>query len=155
MRGPRVRPSGPALAASVVLALEGLALAVIGAMELIALGSGQTTSTMSGIGLIGLTLVGAAALLAFAFGTLRRASWARSGGVVIQALALALALASLTVEPKVWTFTLILGGAGLAGLILLIAATRRDGAADPRLHGEASDNADPAAASDADRGDAS
>jgi len=130
-----VRASRPAVAASVVLALEGVALAAVGAVELFALGSGQTASTMNAIGLIGLTLVGAAALIAFAVGTLRGGSWARSGGVVFQVLGLVLALSSLTIEPKIWAFTLAVGGAGLIGLVLLILATRRDGTADPRLHG--------------------
>ena len=128
-----MRTSGPTAAASAVLALEGLALAIIGGMELVALGSTQTASTMNAIGLIGITLIGAAALFAFAIGTLRRGSWARSGGVVLQVIALVLALSSLTIEPKIWTFTLAVGGAGLLGLILLISASRRDGAADPRL----------------------
>jgi hypothetical protein len=36
----------------------------------------------------------------------------------------------------VWLFTLGVGGTALIGLVLLISATRRDGAADPRLRGE-------------------
>lgn len=131
-----MRPSGPTIAAAIVLALEGVALAVTCLIELIALGAGQTASTASGIALIVLTLLAAVALGAFSWGTLRRASWARSGGVVFQALGVALGLASLSIEPKVWLFTLGVGGTALIGLVLLISATRRDGAADPRLRGE-------------------
>lgn len=128
-----MRPSGPAVAAAIMLTLQGVALVVIALMELFALGSGAATSMMSAIALIVLTLIAAFALGAFAFGTLRRASWARSGGIFVQVLGIALALASLTVEPKVWLFTIGVGGTALVGLVLLIAATRRDGVSDPRL----------------------
>ena len=129
-----MRPSGPAIAAAIVLALEGIALGVICLIELFALGAGQASSDVGGIALIVLTVLAAVALGAFSWGTLRRASWARSGGVVFQVLGVALGLASLTMEPKVWLFTLAVGGTALIGLILLISATRIDGAADPRLH---------------------
>lgn len=128
-----MRPSGPAIAAAIVLAFEAVALAAVCLMELFALGAGQTSSTVSGVALIVLTLLAAAALGAFAWGTLRRASWARSGGIVFQVLGAALGLASLSIEPKVWLFTIGVGGTALVGLILLIRATARDGASDPRL----------------------
>jgi len=128
-----VRPSGPAIAAAIVLALEAIALGIVCLFELLALGAGQASSDIGGIALIVLTLLAAVALAAFSWGTLRRASWARSGGVVFQVLGVALGLASLTIEPKVWLFTLAVGGTALIGLILLISATRLDGASDPRL----------------------
>ncbi|UNK69676.1 hypothetical protein [Microbacterium sp. H1-D42] len=134
-----MRPSVPAVAAATLLALQGVAVAVMGLMELFALGSGAAASMMSAIALIVLTLIAAFALCAFAFGTLRRASWARSGGIFVQVLGIALALASLTVEPKIWLFTIGVGGIAVLGLVLLIAATRRDGASDPRLQPSAAD----------------
>ncbi|MGW9627040.1 hypothetical protein [Microbacterium sp. NPDC055521] len=128
-----MRTSGPTTAAAIVLALEGVALGIVCVIELLALGAGDTSSSMGGIALIVLTLVAAVALGAFSWGTLRRASWARSGGVLFQVLGVALGLASLSLEPKVWLFTLGVGGTALIGLVLLISATRRDGASDPRL----------------------
>ncbi|WP_259363200.1 hypothetical protein [Microbacterium esteraromaticum] len=74
-----MRPSGPTFAAAIVLALEAVALGVVGLIEISALGAGQTSSDIGGIALIVLTLLAAAALGAFSWGTLRRASWARSG----------------------------------------------------------------------------
>lgn len=132
-----MRRSGPALIAAVVLGLEGLAVTVISLGELFALGAGGASSAVSGIALIALTLLGAAALFAFAFGVLRRASWARSGGIVFQVLGIALALAALSIRPVPWLFVLALGVSGVAGLIALIATVRKDGAEDPRLHGRA------------------
>src|SRR5690606_22754413 len=87
--------SGAAALAAGVLALEGAALIVIALVELFALSAGDASSPASGVALIVLTLLGAAALIAFAAGTLRRASWARSGGILFQVLAIALALAAL------------------------------------------------------------
>ncbi|WP_309065114.1 hypothetical protein [Microbacterium sp.] len=131
-----MRPSRPAMAAAVVLGLEAAALTGIALLELFALVTGDVSSTPAGLALIVLTLLGAAALAAFAIGTLRRTSWARSGGIVFQVLAVALGLASLTIQPVSWPFTVGVGVTGLVGLILLIAAVRRDGATDPRLRRE-------------------
>ena len=139
-----MRRSGPAALAAGVLVLEGVALTVIGLIELFALGAGDASSVASGVALIVLTLIGAAALIAFAFGTLRRASWARSGGILFQVLAIALALASLSIQPTPWLFALVIGGAGVIGLALLIVVVRRDGASDPRLQRRASDEDDDA-----------
>lgn len=134
-----MRRSGSATLAAAVLALEGVALAVLALGELLALGAGDASSMASGVALIVLTLLGAAALIAFALGTLRRLSWARSGGILFQVLGIALALASLSIQPTPWLFTLALGASGLIGLVLLLSAVRRDGASDPRLHSPASD----------------
>ena len=128
----------PALAtsAAAVLALEGAALAVFAIIEMIGLWSGQAASPPTAIALIVLTLIGAAALFAFSLGTRRGRTWARSGGVVLQILALALALASLTVQPVVWMFVLGVGLPGLIGLVLLIATSRREGRPESEAHAE-------------------
>lgn len=133
-----MRASGPAIAAAVVLAAEAAGILVVSLLELFALGSGDASSTPSGLALIALTLIGAVALAAFSWGTLRRASWARSGGIVFQVLGIALGLASLSIRPVPWLFSIGVGGTALVGLVLLIAAVRRDGADDPRLrdHGD-------------------
>ncbi|MDT0156808.1 hypothetical protein Q9R19_04115 [Microbacterium sp. ARD32] len=135
-----MRRSGPAVVAAVLLGLEGAALTAIGLSELLALGAGDASSMASGIALIVLTLLGAFALVAFAFGVLRRASWARSGGIVFQVLAIALALAAFSIRPTPWPFVLVLGIAGTAGLVALIATVRREGAEDRRLQRPPSDD---------------
>ncbi len=125
--GDTVRAPGIALAATGVLALEAVALVVFAIIELAGLGAGDASSLPTAIALIVLTLIGAAALGAFALGTRAGKSWARSGGVVFQVLAVALALASLTVHPVSWTFTLGVGLPALLGFVLLIMSARREG----------------------------
>ncbi|PRB19257.1 hypothetical protein [Microbacterium sp. MYb62] len=122
-----MRAPGIALAAAAVLALEAVALLVFGIIELAGLGAGDAASLPTAIALIVLTLIGAAALAAFALGTRAGKSWARSGGVVFQVLAVALALASLTLQPITWMFTLGVGLPGLLGFLLLISSARREG----------------------------
>ncbi|MCS3842160.1 hypothetical protein [Microbacterium sp. AK031] len=121
MQSPRL-----AAAAAAVLALEGAALTVIALVEMLGLGAGEAASLPTAIALIVLTLIGAVALFAFAVGTRRGRTWARSGGVVLQVLALGLALASLTVQPVLWTFVLGVGAPASAGLVLLLASARRE-----------------------------
>ncbi|WP_350352633.1 hypothetical protein ABS642_06150 [Microbacterium sp. A8/3-1] len=122
-----MRAPGLALAAAVVLAAEGAALLVFAVIELAGLGAGDAASLPTALALIVLTLIGVAALIAFAIGTRTGRSWARSGGVVFQVLAVALALASLTLQPISWLFTVAVGLPGLLGFVLLIASARREG----------------------------
>lgn len=126
MTEPGVRSPALAKAAAAVLALEGAALVVVALIDLVGLGAGEAASLPTAIALIVLILVGAAALFAFAVGTLRGQMWARSGGVVLQVLAVALALAALTVQPVAWAFVVGVGIPGVIGFILLIASTRRE-----------------------------
>ncbi len=121
MRAPRL-----ALAAAVVLTAEGAALVAFALIELIGLGAGDAASLPTALALIVLTLIGAAALAAFALGARAGRSWARSGGVVFQVLAVALALAALTLQPVAWPFVLGVGVPGVLGLVLLIASARAE-----------------------------
>ncbi|MGW8484209.1 hypothetical protein ACWGJP_13845 [Microbacterium sp. NPDC055903] len=123
---------GLARAAAAVLALEGAALVVIALGEMLGLGSGQAAILTTGIALFVLTLIGAAALIAFAVGTLRGRSWARSGGVVLQILAIILAGAAMTLSPVNWPFVVGVGAPGVLGLILLLASARREAVQDER-----------------------
>jgi hypothetical protein len=121
-----VRAPGIALAAAAVLAAESVVLLVFTVIELAGLGAGDVASLPTALALIVLTLIGSAALAAFAIGTRVGKSWARSGGVVFQVLAVALALASLTVQPVSWAFTVGVGLPGLLGFVLLISSARRE-----------------------------
>nr|WP_232528307.1 hypothetical protein [Microbacterium sp. MAH-37] len=118
-----------------MLVAEGLALGIVSIIELVQLGAGNVASTPAGIGLIVLTLLVAAGLVLFAVGVVRGVSWARSGAVVFQVLAIALALSSLTLRPIPWPFTVAVGIPGAVCLVLLILASRNGGPGDPRLQG--------------------
>jgi len=121
-----VRSPGLALAAAAVLAAEGAALVVFALIELFGLGAGDASSLPTALALIVLTLIGAAGLVAFAVGTRGGRSWARSGGIVLQVLAIALALAALTLQPVPWLFVAAVGVPALTCFALLIATTRAE-----------------------------
>lgn len=121
-----MRSPGLALAASAVLAAEGAALVVFALIELMGLGAGDASSLPTALALIVHTVLGAIALVAFAVGTRKGHSWARSGGVVFQVLAVALALASMTLQPIPWLFTFAVGVPAVVCFGLLIASTRAE-----------------------------
>ncbi|MFS0852462.1 hypothetical protein [Microbacterium sp. 179-I 3D4 NHS] len=127
-----MRAPGLALAAAAVLAAEGAALVVFALIELLGLGAGDAASLPTAVALIVLTLIGAAALFAFAWGTRSGRSWARSGGLVFQVLAIGLAFATLTLQPVVWAFVVGVGLPGAVGFALLIASARRENASSER-----------------------
>ncbi|WP_127820346.1 histidine kinase, partial [Microbacterium sp. CPCC 204701] len=81
---------------AVLVALEGLGLVALVAWQIAALASGDTGSIESALALLVLTVLGAAAVLAFAVAIWRGQSWGRSGGIVTQLLILAVALGAAT-----------------------------------------------------------
>lgn len=122
-----MRAPGLGRAAAAVLAAEGLVLLVFAAIEVAGVGAGDAASMPTAVALIVLTAIGAVALLAFAGGVRVGRSWARSGGVVFQILAVVLALAALTLQPIPWAFVAGVGLPGILGFMLLIASARREG----------------------------
>ena len=114
--------------AAALLALEGLALLMVAGWEVVALVGGDTDDVGSSIALIVLTVVGAAAVLAFAVATSRGQSWGRSGGIVTQLLVLAVALGAVTGPAPSISFAVVIAVPAIAGLVVLFAAARRAGA---------------------------
>lgn len=66
--------------AGVLVGAEGLALVGLVVWQLAAIAAGDTGFIESAIALVVLTLVGAAAVLAFSVAIVRGRSWGRSGG---------------------------------------------------------------------------
>lgn len=123
-----MRPSRLTIAAAVLLALEAAALLVITLIEVFGLSSGDASSLPSGLGLIALSAVGAVGLAVLAYAVLRGRSFGRSGGLVAQILAIAVALSALTVRPFPAVFVLSLLIPAVAGVVMLFLLTRRAGA---------------------------
>jgi len=110
--------------AAVALGLEGAALFVLAGWEIVALVSGDTDSVASSIALVVLTAVGAVAVVAFGVAVWRGASWGRSGGIVTQLLALAVAGGALTGTDPQSAFAAAIAGPAVVVLVALIAGAR-------------------------------
>ncbi|GAA5095951.1 hypothetical protein GCM10025760_28920 [Microbacterium yannicii] len=118
--------------AAVLVGLEGLGLAALTVREVIAIATGDTKSIGSAVALAALTLVGAAAVVAFAVAIWLGQSWGRSGGIVAQLLILAVALGAATgsfADPSIaWALAI----PALIVLVLLVLAVRDAGRAARR-----------------------
>ncbi len=135
--GKRTYPA--ARAAAIIVGLEGAAVIVLVTIQALALFGGDAGDVTSGIALIVLTAVGAAALLAFAVAIARDQSWGRSGGIVSQLLILAVALGAVTGAYAHPLVALALALPAVVALVLLFVAVRR--AAADRVEREAHDEA--------------
>ncbi|MCO5953326.1 histidine kinase [Microbacterium yannicii] len=115
-----------------LVGLEGLGLAALTVREVIAIATGDTKSIGSAVALAALTLVGAAAVVAFAVAIWLGQSWGRSGGIVAQLLILAVALGAATgsfADPSIaWALAI----PALIVLVLLVLAVRDAGRAARR-----------------------
>ncbi|MFT4051330.1 MAG: histidine kinase [Microbacterium sp.] len=118
----------PERLAAGLLALEGLALLSVAGGEVVALIGGDAADTVSSIALIVLTVVAAAAVVAFAVATARGQSWGRSGGIVTQLLMLAVAAGAITGDSPSPAFAAVVAVPAVAGLVVLFLAARRAGA---------------------------
>ncbi|KHK98887.1 histidine kinase [Microbacterium mangrovi] len=119
---------GAARAGAVILALECLGVLILAGVQVVDLLIGDVVDPVSGIALIVLTVLGAAAVGAFAAATWRGASWGRSGGIVVQLLVLAVALGALTGAYAQPLIGLVLAVPAIVGLVVLVLAVRQAGA---------------------------
>lgn len=124
-----MRTNVSGLLAALIVALEGLGLVALVVWQIAALAGGDTGSIESALALVVLTLVGAAAVLAFAVAIWRGQSWGRSGGIVTQLLVLAVALGAATGAFAVPSVALALAVPALIALVLLVLAVRDAGRA--------------------------
>ncbi|KZE40808.1 hypothetical protein [Microbacterium sp. T32] len=122
------------LLAALVLGLEAIGVLALAGWQVVALIGGDTDSVVSSLALIVLTVIGAAAIGAFAVATARDVSTGRSGGIVTQLLILSVAIGALTGEWAAPGVALLIAVPALVGLALLILAVR---AASPRRRDDA------------------
>ncbi|HWT34142.1 MAG TPA: histidine kinase [Microbacterium sp.] len=123
------RPQGVvARVGAIILAVECVGLLVLAGVQVVDLAVGDVRDVVSGIALIVLTVLGAAAVGAFAGATWRGASWGRSGGIVTQLMILAIALGAVSgayAEPLIG---IVLAVPAIAGFVVLVLAVRQAGA---------------------------
>ncbi|MFG6279423.1 histidine kinase [Microbacterium sp. 5K110] len=117
------------LLAALVLGLEAVGILALAGWQVVALVGGDTDSVVSSLALIVLTVIGAAAIGAFAVATARDVSAGRSGGIVTQLLILSVAIGAVTGEWASATAALLIAAPAVVGLVLLVLAVR---AAAPR-----------------------
>jgi peptidoglycan/LPS O-acetylase OafA/YrhL len=122
-----MRTNTVARAAAILLAVEGAALLVLVAWQIVAMTAGDTVSIESGLALTILTAVAAAALIGFAVAVWRGRSWGRSGGIVAQVMILAVALGAATGAYAHPLTALILAIPAFVALVLLVIAVRDAG----------------------------
>ncbi len=116
-----------------ILALESAVLLIVTGWELVALVSGDTESVASSIALLVLTAIGAVAVAAFAVATWRGSSWGRSGGIVTQLLALAVALGALSGTDPQPTFAAGVAAPAIVAFVALVIGTRNAGRRVPEV----------------------
>ena len=122
-----MRTNTAAKAAAVLVGLEGGALIALAVWQTMAIASGDTAALDSAIALLVLTVVGGAAVFAFAVAIWRGLSWGRSGAIVTQVLILAVALGAATGAYAHPATALILAVPALVTLVLLVIAVRGAG----------------------------
>lgn len=123
-------PRTIARVAAALLALEALGVLALAAWQVVALAGADTADPVTAVALIVLTIVGAAAVGAFAAAVWAGRSWGRSGGIVTQLLILAVALGAVTGEHPHLGVALALAMPALGGLVLLFLAARDAHAAE-------------------------
>ncbi|MCD2499786.1 histidine kinase [Microbacterium nymphoidis] len=119
------RPQPATIAASIIVALEGVVTLVLAAVEVGAILAGDTADLVSALALLVLTIVLGIGILAFAAGILRGRTWGRSGGIVTQVLVFAVGLGASTgpsPHPLVGAWLIV---PAIIGFVLIIVAARR------------------------------
>jgi len=111
--------------AALAVGLEAAAVLAVAVWQIVALAGGDTDSAVSAIALLVLTVLGAVAVGAFAFGVWRGLSWGRSGGLVTQLLIIAVAVGAMTGAEAHPLVGVAIAALPVAVFILLIVVTRR------------------------------
>ena len=120
--------------AGVLVTLEGAGVVALAIWQTLELLGGNTDSVTSAVALLVLTVIGAAAVLAFGIATLRDRSWGRSGGIVVLLLILAVAGGAATGAYAHPLIGLALAVPALVVLVLLLVAVARAGRRNRRAH---------------------
>ncbi|QEW00569.1 histidine kinase [Microbacterium caowuchunii] len=112
------------------LVLEGIGIAVLAVMQAGAIFGGDTAVIDTALALLVLTVICAAAVVAFGVAVMRGRSWGRSGGIVTQLLILAIALGAATGAYAHPLLGLELAVPAIITFVLLVAAARKSAKAE-------------------------
>ncbi|GAA2529796.1 hypothetical protein GCM10009860_06890 [Microbacterium mitrae] len=123
--------------AAAVMALEALVVLGLAGLQIVELFKGNTMSFTSAVALIVLTIIIGAAMVAFAWGLLTEQTWARSGGIVTQLMALAIALGALTGQFAHPAVAAAIALPAIIGLIAIFQAAKQTAADERRARAEA------------------
>ncbi len=123
--------------AAAVMALEALVVLGLAGLQIVELFKGNTMSFTSAVALIVLTIIIGAGMVAFAWGLLTEQTWARSGGIVTQLMALAIALGALTGQFAHPAVAAAIALPAIIGLIAIFQAAKQTAADERRARAEA------------------
>lgn len=123
--------------AGVLVGAEGLIVAGITVWLVISLFTAPAESLISAAALMVLVAVGAVGVCAMSIGIFREQRWARSGGVVVQILVLAVALGAATDQFANTSLGLAIGLPALVTFVFIIAEVRSVGRADAAVEAAA------------------
>lgn len=134
-------PRTPSVVASVIVALEALAVLVLAGIQVTEIAQGKVADMASALALVVLTLVLGAGMALFSFGLLRGETWGRSGGTVTQLMLLAIALGAATGQFAHPAIAIVLAIPALIALVAIFSASKQTAAEEKRAN-EASDSAE-------------
>ncbi|MBV0894368.1 histidine kinase [Microbacterium sp. NC79] len=120
--------------AATIMALEALVMMGLAILQVVELVKGNTASLTSAIALIVLTLIIGAGMAAFAWGLRTDQTWARSGGIVTQLMALAVALGAVTGQYAHPAIAAMIAAPAIVALIAIFKASQQTAAADRARH---------------------
>lgn len=132
----------PSRIAAAVLALEAVVVLGLAGVQIVELVKGNTASMTSAIALIVLTVIIGAGMVAFAWGLLTGQTWARSGGIVTQLMALAIALGAVTGQFAHPAIAAAIAIPAIIGLVAIFQASKQTAAAERQARAEADEATD-------------
>ncbi len=123
--------------AAAILALEAVVVLGLAGLQIVELAQGHVMSMASALALIVLTIIIGAGMAAFSWGLLTGQTWSRSGGIVTQLMALAIALGAITGQFAHPSIAAAIAVPAIIGLVAIFQASKQTAADERRAQAEA------------------